>query len=75
MPIKPENAKRYPKDWKDVSLAIKERAGWRCECKGECGLHPEARCIEIHNAPAQFAKGIVILTVAHLDLKNRQKHV
>lgn len=30
MPIKPENRDRYPDDWKAVSHAAKERAGWRC---------------------------------------------
>lgn len=41
MPIRPENRSRYPADWPQISLAIKERAGWRCECRGECGLdHP-----------------------------------
>lgn len=31
MPIKPENAKRYPKDWPAISSSIRERAGHRCE--------------------------------------------
>ena len=30
MPIKPENRARYPANWKAVSLAAKERAGWAC---------------------------------------------
>ncbi len=37
MPIKPENRARYPKDWKAISLAIRERAENLCECRGECG--------------------------------------
>ena len=36
-PIRPENRDRYPSDWPAISLRIKERAGWRCECEGECG--------------------------------------
>lgn len=36
MPIKKENRARYPKDWKAVSFAAKERAGWRCAHAG-CG--------------------------------------
>jgi len=71
MPIKPENAKRYPKDWKAISTAIRERAQGRCECEGECGLHRThpgpRRCTERHNEPAQWAKGKIILTVAHLN--------
>jgi hypothetical protein len=31
MPIRPENRARYPKDWKAISLAARERAGNRCE--------------------------------------------
>ena len=33
MPIKPENKGRYPKDWKAISTAIRERAAGRCECE------------------------------------------
>lgn len=35
MPIRPENKQHYPKDWKDISLQIRERAGHKCEW---CGL-------------------------------------
>lgn len=31
MPITPENRKRYPVNWKEISLKIRERAGDRCE--------------------------------------------
>lgn len=31
MPIRAENKARYPKDWKAISLRIRERAGQRCE--------------------------------------------
>ncbi len=31
MPIKPENAARYPKDWKKIRARILERAGNCCE--------------------------------------------
>jgi len=31
MPIRPENKNRYPKDWKAISLRIRERAGQKCE--------------------------------------------
>lgn len=39
MPIKPENRRRYPKDWKAIVAAVRVRSGGRCECEGECGLH------------------------------------
>lgn len=34
MPIKPENRKLYPANWKQISLAAKERAEWRCQHEG-----------------------------------------
>lgn len=69
-------AKRYPANWKEISRRIRfERAGGRCECEGECGLHRTGlgsgrpgprRCVERDGQPALWAKGIVRLTVAHL---------
>ena len=35
MPIKPENAARYPKNWKQLRAAVLERAGNKCE---QCGV-------------------------------------
>jgi len=68
MPIKPENRSKYPVNWREISDAIRfDRAGSRCECAGECGLHNGKRCTEKHGKPAQYAKGRVILTVAHLN--------
>lgn len=68
MPIRPENKHRYPANWKDISLRIKERAGWQCECLGECGrgTHPN-RCPNTHNKPAYGTGSKVILTTAHLN--------
>jgi 5-methylcytosine-specific restriction endonuclease McrA len=54
MPIRPENIHRYPKDWKQISLRIRERAGNRCE---NCG---------VENYSIRDGSKIV-LTVAHLD--------
>jgi hypothetical protein len=31
MPIRPENKARYPENWHEISLAIRARAGNRCE--------------------------------------------
>ncbi len=67
--------KNYPADWPEFSRRIRfERAGGRCECTGECGLHgpslfkPEPRrCVEQDGQPAKWAKGKVMLTVAHLN--------
>lgn len=68
MPIRPSERTRYPSDWKAISMRIRERAGQRCECEGECGLHTTTgRCVERNGEPARFARGRVVLTVAHLD--------
>lgn len=56
MPIRPENRKRYPADWKAISLRIKQREGWRCKW-----------CLAAHNEPHPITGSNVVLTVAHLD--------
>lgn len=60
-------ANGYPVNWPQISIAIRERAGGRCECTGQCGLHHEHRCVELNGRPAQFARGRIMLTVAHLN--------
>lgn len=35
MPIRPENRARYPADWKAISYAARQRAGFRCQ---SCGV-------------------------------------
>jgi len=75
MPIRPQNAGRYPADWPEVSRSIKERAGWRCECTGECGrpaahLATDGRCGNRHGEPrlgGRPGQRGVVLTAAHLD--------
>jgi hypothetical protein len=68
MPIKKENLKRYPPDWREISRRIRfVRAQGRCECTGQCGLHDGERCVERDGIWAKFARGKVVLTVAHLD--------
>jgi len=65
MPIRPENKARYPKDWKQISLSIRERAGWRCEFVDA----NEWRCPAINGELHPFTLSRVVLTVAHLDHK------
>ena len=71
MPIRPENQKRYPENWAEISLRIRgDRAQWRCECAGECGrpvCGPD-RCSARHMQPVPAGTGkLVILTTAHLN--------
>ena len=61
----------YPAHWRALSQWIRfKRAQNQCECMGECGLHRTnpgpRRCVEQNGQPAQFARGRIILTVAHL---------
>jgi 5-methylcytosine-specific restriction endonuclease McrA len=68
MPIRPENKARYPKDWKQISLRIRERAGQKCE---DCGV-PNHMWVERHKdgtwSLCQPCDGVeIVLTVAHLD--------
>ena len=67
----PFHVERYPANWRQVSLDIRHRrAQQQCECLGECGLHcthpGPRRCIERNQTPAQYARGRIVLTVAHL---------
>ena len=65
----PYDRRAYPSDWPAISLRIRARSGGQCECEGECGLHrhPPRRCEEQHGYPAMWAKGTIVLTVAHLN--------
>jgi hypothetical protein len=68
VPIRKESRHRYPPDWKENSERIRfQRAGGRCECTGECRLHKGRRCVERHGEPAVYARGKIVLTVAHLN--------
>jgi hypothetical protein len=64
-------ARGYPRNWKAISLAIRERSGGQCECWGECGLHRTTggprRCEEEQGQKARWAAGKIMLTVAHLN--------
>lgn len=62
MPIRPENRKLYPSDWKDVTAKIRERAGNRCE-----GSPAYPDCRAQNGEPHPVTSSRVVLTVAHLD--------
>lgn len=65
----------YPKNWEQISRSIRNRSGGQCECAGECGLHngvdlfdkETRRCVEVNGEKARFARGKIMLTVAHLN--------
>ncbi len=71
MPIRREMREHYPANWKAIVRKIHARAEHRCECEGECGLHRTnpgpRRCTETQAQPAKWAKGKIVLTVAHLN--------
>jgi hypothetical protein len=67
MPIRESQRRRYPKDWRAISLRIRrDRARWACECSGQCGRH-EPPCEARHGEPHPVTGSRVVLTVAHLD--------
>ncbi|MFI9463808.1 hypothetical protein [Streptomyces xiamenensis] len=69
MPIRPEQRALYPPDWPEISRRIRaDRAAWRCECDGRCGVpHDAGRCPAVHGQPSPLTGSRVVLTVAHLD--------
>ena len=74
MPISRSNRKRYPKNWKEIRAAVRDRSGNRCECIGECGRNHtwngDHRCVEMNGTLASWRADkdvVVVLTVAHLD--------
>ncbi len=62
MPIRPENKARYPKNWKEISLACRDRAGNRCE-----GSPAFPNCRVENGKPHPITGSTVVLTTAHLD--------
>jgi hypothetical protein len=69
-PISPQDRGRHPADWDQISRGVKDRAGWRCECAGECGLDHLGRCRRRHGDRCADRHGkprTVALGTAHLD--------
>lgn len=66
MPIKPDQAVRYPPDWKQIRQEILERAGHKCE---NCWVPNYAIGFRYDGhfvvSPAGVLK--IVLTVAHLN--------
>ena len=71
-PIRAEERARYPKNWREISRKVRERAMGRCECSGECGRDHEpfafsTRCAAVNGHYHPDTNAQVVLTVAHLD--------
>ena len=78
MPIKPENKKLYPKNWKEIRQKILQRAGNKCEFCGvenlTWGYRNEKGDFIISEGMQQEADMLggehifrIVLTIAHLD--------
>lgn len=63
MPIKPENKKLYPKNWKDIRAQILKRADNKCEF---CGVPNHTWRKSLSSISPSDAVWVV-LTIAHLD--------
>ena len=62
MPIKKSNKSAYPPDWKEISLAIRNRANWKCE-----GTPQFPDCQAVHGQPHPETGSRVVLTVSHTN--------
>ena len=52
----------YPDNWEEISLAVREAAGWRCQGSPD---YPDCRAQQGQPHPDTSSK--VVLTVAHLN--------
>jgi hypothetical protein len=78
---------RYPTDWKEIALNIKEREGWHCYRCGVAGLRPgrklfsakeRAFLIQVHHWDSDPSNNcsenlVALCTVCHLHM-HRQQH-
>jgi 5-methylcytosine-specific restriction endonuclease McrA len=62
MPIRPDLREHYGPDWDELSLELREAAGWRCQGSPR---FPDCRAAQGEPHPDTGSK--VVLTVAHLD--------
>ena len=77
MPIKPENAARYPKHWRLIRQRILDRAGHKCERCGVPNHHYRNRKTGEVTSNAMQAESwacvdmeptaYIVLTIMHLD--------
>lgn len=63
MPIRAEQRALYPREWPQISKAIRrDRARWACE-----GIPPAGPCGAVNGLAHPITGSKVVLTVAHLD--------
>lgn len=79
MPIKPENKKLYPKNWKEIRQQILERANNECEFCGvenheigyrnKDGIFIRTPSLSYQEAAKHLGYKVfkIVLTIAHLD--------
>jgi hypothetical protein len=78
---------RYPADWKEIALNIKEREGWHCYRCGILGLRPGERLfspkdraylIQVHHWDCDPANNcsenlVALCTVCHLGMHRKHR--
>jgi hypothetical protein len=62
MPIRPENRKRYPANWREIVEDVRERSGDACE-----GSPAFPDCRAPNGQPHPVTGSRVVLTTGHLD--------
>jgi uncharacterized protein (DUF779 family) len=62
MPIKPENRRRYPPNWREIVAQVRERSGDCCE-----GSPAFPDCRAPNGEPHPVTGSRVVLTTGHLD--------
>jgi 5-methylcytosine-specific restriction endonuclease McrA len=58
---------RYPSNWEEISLGVKEQADWRCQyCQRQC-QRPGESLEQLRQRIGKAKPRQYLLTVAHLD--------
>jgi len=81
--------KRYPDNWREIALSVKENAGWRCtKCRQQClrpgkqsGLTKSERCaltLTVHHRNRipednRLENLVALCTACHLSYHNRRE--
>jgi hypothetical protein len=77
----PIDRSRYPDNWKEIALAVKAAAGWRCE---KCGIgHMQtgsiASCLTVHHPNRDpenpDAEKIALCTSCHLKAETQARRM